>query len=223
VASRGVRRTLIGFAGTCAALIAATFLLSVSTAGHWRAFDEWMVRAFRTAGDLATPVGSRAVQIAVRDATALGGTMPLIVLISIVAIYLFLKQHTRTALAVVGSTLLGVIASQILKAVVDRGRPDIVPQLVPEVSGSFPSGHAMMSAIVYLTLGTMLARLEPDKIVRRYILGVAIGLTMTVGLSRVYLGVHWPSDVLGGWALGALWVVAVSQILDWAVRRTGGA
>lgn len=203
--------------------MAASFLASLALTGHWRAFDEWMVRAFRIAGDLATPVGSRSVQIAVRDATALGGTMPLIALITVVAIYLFLKQHTRTALAVVGSTLLGVIASQILKAVIDRGRPDIVPQLVPEISGSFPSGHAMMSAIVYLTLGTMLARLEQEKVVRRFILGVAIALTVTVGLSRVYLGVHWPSDVLGGWALGALWVVAVSQILDWAVKRTGGA
>ena len=203
--------------------MAATFLLSLTLAGHWRAFDEWMVRAFRTAGDLATPVGSRAVQIAVRDATALGGTMPLIVLIAVVAIYLLLKQHTRTAIAVVASTLLGVIASQILKAVIDRGRPDIVPQLVPEVSGSFPSGHAMMSAIVYLTLGTMLARLEPEKTVRRFILGVAMALTVTIGLSRVYIGVHWPSDVLGGWALGALWVLAVSHILDWAVKRTGGA
>lgn len=223
MASRGVRHTLIVFAGTCASLLAASFLLSLMVAGHWRAFDEWMVRAFRTAGDLATPVGSRAIQIAVRDATALGGTLPLIVLIAVVAIFLFLKQHTRTAIAVVGSTLLGVLVSQVLKAVIDRGRPDIVPQLVPEVSGSFPSGHAMMSAIVYLTLGTMLARLEPEKSVRRFILGTAIALTVTVGLSRVYLGVHWPSDVMGGWALGALWVVAVSQILDWAVKRTGGA
>ncbi len=81
----------------------------------------------------------------------------------------------------------------------------------------------MMSAIVYLTLGTMLARLEPDRIVRRFVLGVAIAITITVGVSRVYLGVHWPSDVLGGWALGALWVVTVSHVLDWAVKRTGGA
>lgn len=223
MASRGVRHTLVVFAAACASLLATNFLLSLVLAGHWRAFDEWMVRAFRTGGDFAAPIGSRAIQIAVRDATALGGTLPLIVLISVVALYLYLKQHTRTALAVVASTLLGVIVSQILKAVIDRGRPEIVPQLVPEVSGSFPSGHAMMSAIVYLTLGTMLARLEPEKVVRRYIVGVAMVLTITVGLSRVYLGVHWPSDVLGGWALGALWVVAVSQILDWAVKRTGGA
>lgn len=201
----------------------ASFAASLAATGQWRSFDEWLLRLFRTAGDLATPVGSRSVQIAVRDATALGGTMPLIVLITIVAVYLLLKQHTRTAMAVVGSTLLGVIASQVLKAVIDRGRPEIVPQLVPEVSGSFPSGHAMMSAIVYLTLGAMLARLETQLVVRRFIIGTAIALTVTVGLSRVYLGVHWPSDVLGGWALGALWVVAVSHVLDWAVKRTGGA
>lgn len=222
MAGRSVEHALIGFAGVCALLLVLSFTASLASTGHWRSFDEWLLRLFRTAGDLATPVGSRSVQIAVRDATALGGTMPLVLLISIVAVYLFLKHHARTALAVIASTLLGVIASQILKAVIDRGRPDIVPQLVPEVSGSFPSGHAMMSAIVYLTLGTMLARLEHEAAVRRFIIGTAIGLTMIVGLSRVYLGVHWPSDVMGGWALGALWVVAASRILDRVVKQTGG-
>jgi len=202
--------------------MAATILISLVLRGHWRAFDEWLLTLFRNA-DLATPVGSRSIQIAVRDATALGGTMPLIALIAIVAIYLLLKNHKRTAAAVIGSTLLGTIASQVLKAVIDRGRPEIVPQLVPEVSGSFPSGHAMMSAIVYLTLGTMLARLEKDRLARRFVIGTAIALTITVGFSRVYLGVHWPSDVMGGWTLGALWVVAVSRFLDWYVKRSGGA
>lgn len=222
MASRSVERALIAFAAFCAALTVATMLTSLVTQGHWRAFDEWFLKLFRTAADVATPIGSRAIQIAVRDATALGGTLPLILLVSIVAIYLFLKGHTRTGLAVVGSSLLGVLVSQILKAIIDRGRPDIVAQLVPEVSGSFPSGHAMMSAIVYLTLGTMLARLETERTVRGFVIGIAIALTVMVGLSRVYLGVHWPSDVLGGWTLGALWVVMVSRLLDSIVRHSGG-
>lgn len=223
VASRSVQRVLAIFAGCCAVAMIASVLLSELSSGHWRAFDEWFLRAFRTMADPATPIGSRAVQIAVRDATALGGTLPLVLLVVIVATYLLLKGHMRTAGAIVASALLGVFASEIVKSLVGRGRPDIVPHLVPEVSGSFPSGHAMMSAIVYLTLGTMLARLETDRNVRRYIVGTAIALTIMVGVSRVYLGVHWPSDVMAGWTLGALWVIGVSRFLDAAVRESGQA
>lgn len=222
-ASRSVERALIGFAVACFATMIVSMIASLLTRGHWRAFDEWLLRAFRTAADPAMPIGSRAAQIAVRDATALGGTLPLVLLVAIVATYLLLKRHWRTAVAVVASALLGVFASEVLKALVDRGRPDIVPQLVPEVSGSFPSGHAMMSAIVYLTLGTMLARLETDRYVRQFVIGTAIALTVMVGMSRIYLGVHWPSDVMGGWMLGALWVFGASCFLDAAVMRSGGA
>lgn len=222
VASRSVERALLAFAVAAAALLFVSMAASIVTRGHWRAFDEWLLRAFRTAADPAIPLGSRAVQIAVRDMTALGGTLPLVVLIAIVAIYLYLKGHWRTSAAVVASGLLGVVVSQIVKALVDRDRPHIVPQLMPEVSGSFPSGHAMMSAIVYLTLGTMLARLETDPTVRRFVIGTAMALTVAVGFSRIYLGVHWPSDVMGGWVLGALWVVGVSRFLDAAIKRSGG-
>lgn len=219
VASRATEHMLIIFAAVCIGATLVSFLGSLVFAGHWRAFDEWMVKAFRSAADLSVPVGSRAVLIAVRDITALGGTLPLVLLVSAVATYLFLKRHIRTAIAVVASSVLGVIASQLLKALIDRGRPDIVPQLVNEVSGSFPSGHAMMSAIIYLTLGSMLARLEPDRRVRIFIMGTAIALPVAIGFSRVYLGVHWPSDVAGGWCLGALWVLGVSRILDAVVKQ----
>lgn len=219
VASRNVERALLGFAACAFALIVVSVSAGILFTGHWRGIDEWLLRALRTA-DVAEPIGSRVVQIGIRDLTALGGTYPLLLLIAIVAIYLLLKRHVRTAMAVVGSTLLGVIASQILKAAIGRGRPEIVPMLVPEVSGSFPSGHAMLSAIVYLTLGSMLARLEAERRVRQFLIGTAILLTVVIGFSRIYLGVHWPSDVLGGWMLGALWVVGVSRILSAAVRRS---
>ncbi len=218
IASRSAELTLIAFAATCLGAAALSLLGSAAVAGHWRAFDEWMVLAFRSAADPGVPIGSRATLIAVRDITALGGTLPLILLVAIVAIYLLLNGHRRTAFTVVASSLLGVIVSQLIKALIDRGRPDIVPQLVNEVSGSFPSGHAMMSAIIYLTLGTMIARLEDDRTVRIFIMGTAIALPVAIGLSRVYLGVHWPTDVLGGWCLGALWVLAVSRLLDRVVQ-----
>ena len=223
IVSQRVERALLAFAGLCALLLALTMGLSSIGAGRWRAFDEWLLRALRTAADPGVAIGSRSFQIAVRDMTALGGVLPLTVLVAIVAVYLMLKGHWRTGGAVVASVALGVLASQVLKSLIDRGRPDIVPQLVPEISGSFPSGHAMMSAIVYLTLGAMLARLEPERAVRRFVIGTAMAITVAVGLSRVYLGVHWPSDVIGGWCLGALWVIAVSRTLDAAIRRVNGA
>lgn len=219
VASRNTEVTLIAFAAACLAAAALSVLGSIALTGHWRAFDEWMVLAFRSAANPGIPVGSRSTQIAVRDLTALGGTLPLTALVAIVASYLYLKSHVRTAATVIASSLLGVAVSQVLKTLVDRGRPDIVPQLVQEVSGSFPSGHAMMSALVYLTLGAMIARLEDTKSVRIFVMCVAMALPVAIGVSRVYLGVHWPTDVAAGWCLGALWVVAVSRILDAVVRR----
>lgn len=225
IASRNAELTLIGFAAVCIGAAVLSLLGSIIISGKWRAFDEWMVLAFRSAADPAVPIGSRAILIAVRDVTALGGVLPLVVLVAIVAIYLMLKGHRRTATAVVASSLLGVIVSELIKTFIDRGRPDIVPQLVNEVSGSFPSGHAMMSALIYLTLGTMLARLEDERKVRVFIMGAAIALPVAIGVSRIYLGVHWPTDVLGGWCLGALWVLAVSRVLDRVVvqgRESGG-
>ncbi|MDX2202728.1 MAG: phosphatase PAP2 family protein [Hyphomicrobiaceae bacterium] len=219
VASRNVERALIAFAAASLAVMLVSALLSVLLRQHPLAFDAWLLRAFRTSADLAVPVGSRALQIAIRDITALGGVLVLALLVAIVAVFLMLKRHWHTAVAVVASAALGVLASQLLKALVGRSRPDVVPQLVPELSGSFPSGHAMMSVIVYLTLGTMLARLEDDRAVRRFLIGTAIAITIAVGMSRIYLGVHWPSDVLGGWSLGALWVLGVSRLLDAAATR----
>ena len=92
-----------------------------------------------------------------------------------------------------------------LKAAFARARPDLVDHLVEVVSPSFPSGHALMSAAVYLTLAGLLGRRGVDAPVRRSLFWLAVALVLLIGISRVYLGVHWPSDVLGGWVLGALW------------------
>jgi undecaprenyl-diphosphatase len=99
----------------------------------------------------------------------------------------------------------GELLNQALKLVFMRPRPSIVPHLRDVTTSSFPSGHAMESAIVYLTLGVMLMRLAEGRIAKLYCLGIAIFVTLIVGTSRVFLGVHYPTDVLGGWILGFLW------------------
>mgnify|MGYP006192528903 CR=1 FL=1 len=125
------------------------------------------------------------------------------------------SERTHAQTLVLG----GIALNSFLKAMIDRGRPDVVPHAVEVLTASFPSSHAMMSTITYLTLGLICARNLPGLNVRRYIMTVAMMVPLIIGCTRVVLGVHWPTDVLAGWCLGALWV-----LFCWAVaaRITGG-
>ena len=119
------------------------------------------------------------------------------------------------ALSVIGGTVL----SFGLKLVFERPRPDLVAHLVEVQTASFPSAHAMLSATTYLTLGALLARFEDRRRLKSYVLGVAIGLTVLVGISRIYLGVHWPTDVIAGWCAGAAWAVACARVARYRSHR----
>ena len=102
----------------------------------------------------------------------------------------------------------GIIASFLLKAAFSRPRPDLVPHHSIVYSSSFPSSHSMASAVTYLTLAVVMARAHGRRRVKAYFVVIAALLTMTVGLSRVYLGVHWPTDVLAGWTAGTVWAAS---------------
>jgi undecaprenyl-diphosphatase len=112
-----------------------------------------------------------------------------------------------------------MLLSTLLKMGFDRPRPDLVPHGALVYTASFPSGHATLSAVVYLTLGALLARVQPRLVLKLYLLGLAILLTVMVGVSRVYLGVHWPTDVLAGWAVGAAWALLCWATALWLQRR----
>jgi undecaprenyl-diphosphatase len=117
------------------------------------------------------------------------------------------------------ATLGGWGLGLLLKAVFGRPRPSVIPHLVEVQSLSFPSGHAMMSAVVYLTLAALLAQLSAQWAQRVYILAVGLLLTLLVGLSRVYLGVHYPTDVLAGWSAGLAWAILCWLVGRWLQRR----
>jgi undecaprenyl-diphosphatase len=181
--------------------------------GGFGSFDRALLLAFRTPGHPEIAVGPRWLQEAARDITALGG-FTVLALITVLAT-LMLVIHGRRLQALVFAATVGVaqLASGLLKLWIDRPRPAIVAHLDLVYSSSFPSGHAMMTPVVYLTLAGILAAGERRRSEKLLLLGVAVFLSLSVGLSRVYLGVHWPTDVLGGWSLGASLALASTLIL----------
>ena len=174
--------------------------------GEVRWFDEGLLYALRTS-DPADPIGPRWLEETVAELTALGG-FGVLALVTLLAIgFLLMQKKWIGALMLLVATLGGTAISEGFKVGFSRPRPDLVAHAVDVTSMSFPSGHAMLSAVTYLTLGAMLARTQTQQRVRAYILGAAVLLTLIIGASRVYLGVHWPTDVLAGWCLGAAWAL----------------
>lgn len=204
-------RLIIGLLASLA-ILGFAILASVVAQDGTMGFDRPIVTALRTAADLTVPRGPRWLTEAMIDITALGGATVLTLVTAIVAGFLLIARRTRLALLVALGVSVGAIFAATLKALIGRARPDIVDHLVHETSLSFPSGHAMNSAIVYLTLAALLARSQESRTVRAYLMTVAALLTLVIGVSRVYLGVHWPSDVIAGWSIGAVWALLMSFV-----------
>lgn len=183
--------------------------------GETRDFDRYLLLAFRSKTGLFEPLGPSWLAEAMRDITALGSFTVLGLVTFSVAGFLMLTRKRHAAGIVVLSITSGTLVSSLLKWFFARPRPDLVPHATVVYTQSFPSGHAMLSAVVYLTLGALLARTQAEPTVKAYLLLLAIALTLTVGISRVYLGVHWPTDVLGGWAVGACWALLWWVITIW--------
>jgi undecaprenyl-diphosphatase len=182
--------------------------------GETQPLDVRVLTLLRRADDPARPVGPDWLANAARDVTALGGAAVLVLVLLAVLGYLALERRAPEMVLVAVAAGGGLLVSTALKLGFDRARPDAVPHLASVGDPSFPSGHSMLSAVVYLTLGTLLARIEARRRVKAYILGLAMLLAGLVGLSRVYLGVHYPTDVLAGWTAGLVWALGC-----WAVAR----
>lgn len=186
--------------------------------GDTEGFDRAVLLALRNPDDLNDPLGPRTFEEAMRDVTALGGFTVLTIVTVVGALAFLVHGRRRHALVLVSAVLLAQLSSELAKMLYGRPRPDLVSHGSFVYSGSFPSGHSMLSAATYLTLAMLIASLEPRRGTKRIVFGLAVLLTLAIGFSRVYLGVHWPSDVLGGWSLGAAWSLAA-----WfALVRLGG-
>ena len=169
--------------------------------------DERILLALRDGQDLSDPLGPPWIADMVRDLTALGSWVFVGLVVTIVTIYLLLQKRPRSAVFLLVAVVGGVVIGQFSKELFDRPRPDIVPHLAEVLSQSFPSGHSTISAVVYPTLGAMLSRVVGRVRVRIYLLVVGVALAIIVGLTRVYMGVHFPTDVLAGWTIGFAWAL----------------
>ncbi len=196
------------------AIIAAAVLTFAGIAdemseGEAHAFDMAVLQALHPdAANPSDPVGPQWLDHAAADLTALGSVSVLAALTlgaaGFLALYRRWIEAGISAVAFGG----GLTISQALKSIFGRERPPEVYRAAEILNASFPSGHALLSAVVFLTLGAMLAQGAKGRAARIYVMGVAIALTLLVGMTRVYLGVHWATDVLGGWTMGAAWATA---------------
>jgi undecaprenyl-diphosphatase len=191
--------------GACLFLLIFLSLAGEVTEGDTLAFDTKILQALRSPTDPSKPIGPEWIESTLLDLTAIGGPSILLLVVFAVVGFLLLQTRYRTALFVWVASISGEFVNIALKHAFNRPRPAIVPHLRVVFSTSFPSGHAMESAIVYLTLGALLMRFAESRLTKLYCLGIAILLTGVVGVSRVYLGVHYPTDVIGGWLIGFMW------------------
>ena len=188
--------------------------------GQTQGVDRMILLALREKADLGDPVGPPWLEEVGRDLSALGGFAVLGIVTTVVVGYLALLRKPRSALFVLTSVLGALGLSSLLKVLIARPRPDLVPHHSYVLTMSFPSGHAMLSSAVYLTLGALLARFHTSLLLRAYILLWALLLSALVGCSRVYVGVHWPTDVIAGWAAGSAWA-ALCWIAARMLQRRG--
>lgn len=200
------------------ALLLVVFLVMQLAAevleGDTEDFDKRILQALREADDPSQPIGPAWLEIVALDLTSLGSVTVLGLTVAAVAGFLFLQGLRRYAAFVLVASAGGWVLNFFLKELFGRPRPQVVPHLREVVTLSFPSGHALTSAAIFLTLGALLMRIATNRITKFYCMAIAVTAAVLVGATRVYLGVHYPTDVLAGWLIGLSWA-----LLCWLVER----
>lgn len=187
--------------------------------GRSFAFDQKIILALRDPANPSAPIGPAWVQETARDLTSLGSIIVLALITLGVLGYLFLARKRAAAWLMIVAVFGGIGLNDLLKLAFARPRPDLIYQAVRVFTSSFPSGHAELSAIAYLTIAALLAQSQSSFKIGVYFITLAALLTILIGVSRVYLGVHYPSDVLGGWCIGTAWALGCWVVTTWLQHR----
>jgi undecaprenyl-diphosphatase len=220
-------RRALRIARTEIAAVSALFIIALGvmtfveladdmTEADGQAFDQSVLAWVQpVAGE---PRGPWWMKEAAADLTSLGGISVLALFATIAIVFLLIHRKRLSALLLVVGLAGGVALSEGLKAIFERERPPAPFQAVETLNASFPSGHALLATVFYLSLGVMLTRAFPRRHVKAFVLGAAMLIALLIGTTRVYLGAHWASDVLAGWSVGAAWAMAL-WLVAYAVER----
>ena len=181
-------------------------------------FDEAILLALRAAPD--DPLGSHAVEAGVMHISALGSSVVTTLIVIIVTGFFALAGHWRYAGLVVASSVGCAVVMSLLKGLFERARPTVVTHLDPPGGLSFPSGHSTISAALYMTLAVLIARTLDKRRLRVYVVCMGVLMMVLIGVSRLYLGVHYPTDVLAGWCIGSAWALGCWALMT-RLQRTG--
>ena len=198
-----------------AILLFAFGIISQAVGGVPSALDRYVILALRSSSKPTAPIGPAWLQEAARDITSLGSIVILGIITFAVIGYLVLDRKPAVAWLMLIAVFGGIVLNGLLKLAFARPRPDFVTHLARVFTTSFPSGHATLSAITYLTIGALLARTYPSFAISLYFMSLAACLTVLIGVSRIYLGVHYPTDIFGGWCIGAAWAIACWMLMAW--------
>ena len=209
-------RVLIPVAAASTFLGLAVFIVS----GRSFAFDTSLLLLFREANDTSTPIGPAWLREAMRDVTALGSFVGLGMMTITASLTLWLCRYRHLAVGLAVSVVLATLVSTVLKIAVGRSRPDIVEQVALTFTASFPSGHAFLSSVTLLSIAGFVGLASRREDIARLCMVLAWVMIVLIGISRIYLGVHWPSDVIAGWCLGVAWS---STVVAWLGRRMASA
>lgn len=207
------------------ALIAAAVLAFIEIAdemseGEAHAFDMAVLQMLHPdAANPSDPIGPKWLDHAAADLTAIGSVSVLAALGLLVGVFLVLQRKRLEAGIIAVAFAGGLTISQLLKEFFNRERPPEIYRASEILNASFPSGHALLSTVVFLTLGAMLAQAAKGRTLRIFVMSAAIALALLVGVTRIYLGVHWTTDVLAGWSAGAAWGTACWLAGRWLKQR----
>lgn len=209
--------------------IVAGLLIFISIAnevveGETLSIDDSILKSLREPNDVSKPAFPDWVTVAMKDITSLGSAAVITLFTLIISGYLLLRKQYFRLWLVLAATIGGALLMAGLKEFIGRTRPEVVTHLLEENSLSFPSGHSMMSAVIFLTQAVLLSKIETNRKVKIYILSVALLLTFLIGISRIYIGVHYPTDVLEGWVAGISWALLcwyISTILEKRNKNKG--
>ncbi|MBF9042723.1 phosphatase PAP2 family protein [Rhodobacterales bacterium HKCCE4037] len=194
-------------------------LVSEVVEGDTTTFDRAILLLLRNPADLSDPIGAPWVEEAGRDLTAFGGAIMITGITLLTSGFFLLRRQYASMLYLLAAVGGGIVLSSLAKGFFERARPELVPYDSLVYTSSFPSGHSMMAATAYLTLGVLIARILPQNRLKAYVMSIALLITILVGVSRVYLGVHWPTDVLAGWMGGAAWAMICLVVARYLAHR----